>query len=560
MEPQLKKQLEQLNDMTYTAPADKFLATLRDFPDKQAAFPDDEPYNGGKNLLHIAATAANPEAIQYLLDEGFDPNAVTTEGKTPLHYLAGRGATYDYFDRYNPEPIYQATHKLLDAGANPQKKDKWDTYPFQLAAKTNNTAFLKALSEKNIRMQRLDNEGNNALHLALTGADSRYKWKNQTLYLRAFVPDPTAETLPFFNRQPGKYEQYLDFITPGIQALTEAGVDPGQANNAGVTPLQIAYQCEAHKARAIMKNLPGAATDTQIAATGGMTLQQAVAMRDAEAIDAILDTALQQIDALEDLEPHPDPRYDWDEMPPYGDGTALHQACLLFYPEIIEHLLRRGANPNAKDSQGRTPLAWLFLHNRRVHPDYYIHNTPGRIIHSMIKAGLDINDTVLDTGFTLLNLACASWFGDVYPGTDEKGDAQPGNRLLLYDNYHVKDTFRILIIRELLKHNPDVDKPNAEGITPLMYACGGNQGLPLASDITLLLLEKGATITARDNYGNTPLIYAAYNQDPAVGYDIAQNLYDYGDPIPDAANTAGRKALDYAVDRQNEPLVKLLVK
>lgn len=480
------------------------------------------------------------------------------ENKT-LMDIARMGANYNNFCDYNPEPIYKSALELLESGANPNQKGDWGIYPFQMAAKTGNFGFLKALAEKGVRMLRLDDEGNNALHMALQGAEGRYKWDNQTLYLRAFVPCPTAETFPFFDRKPGKYEEYIDFLAPTIQALMDAGVDPEQANNAGITPLEMAFRCEAQKARAIMKSLPDAATNEKVARMGGMTLQQAVFLRDQEAVEAILELGLQHIDGLEQIVPHPDPRYDWEEMPPYGDGTALGQACLLFYPEMIELLLRKGADPNVKDSQGRNALTWFFMHNRRVHPDYFINDTPGRIIDSMVKAGFNVDGTVTDTGFTVLNFSCASWFGDVYPGTDEKGDGYPGNRLLLYDNYLVKDTFRILIIRALLRNGAGVDIPNNDGQTPLMFACGGNQGLPLASDISLLFLEKGACVSAKDNFGNTPLIYAAYNEDIAVGYDIAQNLFDYGDPEPDTVNSNGMKALDFAVNRGNESLTKLLV-
>lgn len=47
---------------------------------------------------------------------------------------------------------------------------------------------------------------------------------------------------------------------------------------------------------------------------------------------------------------------------PYGVGaTPLHAACLLGSPEIVEYLLKYGANPHAKDDAGHTPMDYALL-------------------------------------------------------------------------------------------------------------------------------------------------------------------------------------------------------
>ncbi|KAJ4397444.1 hypothetical protein N0V93_001672 [Gnomoniopsis smithogilvyi] len=49
----------------------------------------------------------------------------------------------------------------------------------------------------------------------------------------------------------------------------------------------------------------------------------------------------------------------------YGTGkTALHLAACEQYPEIVQLLLEKGACPNARDDQGRTPLAYACLWGR----------------------------------------------------------------------------------------------------------------------------------------------------------------------------------------------------
>ena len=42
----------------------------------------------GQTLLHHAVKAADPEILQYLLDQGGDVNQVDDEGCSPLHHLA----------------------------------------------------------------------------------------------------------------------------------------------------------------------------------------------------------------------------------------------------------------------------------------------------------------------------------------------------------------------------------------------------------------------------------------------------------------------------------------
>jgi hypothetical protein len=47
---------------------------------------------------------------------------------------------------------------------------------------------------------------------------------------------------------------------------------------------------------------------------------------------------------------------------PYGVGaTPLHAACLLGSAEIVEYLLKYGANPHAKDDAGHTPMDYALL-------------------------------------------------------------------------------------------------------------------------------------------------------------------------------------------------------
>jgi len=71
----------------------------------------------------------------------------------------------------------------------------------------------------------------------------------------------------------------------------------------------------------------------------------------------------------------PDAKMSTDQLtliPHHANGTALHVAK---GPMIVDILLKEGANPNARDAEGRTPL---FYH--MYHPD---------IVNALLRAGAD---------------------------------------------------------------------------------------------------------------------------------------------------------------------------
>lgn len=74
-----------------------------------------------------------------------------------------------------------------------------------------------------------------------------------------------------------------------------------------------------------------------------------------------------------------------------------------------------------------------------------------------------------------------------------------------------------------------------------------------------MLLEAGAKVDAIDKFGKTALIYAAGNRSTTGAKQFAQYLFDAGDPLPNHADNDKKTALDYAVEKNNEPLVKFLL-
>ena len=75
----------------------------------------------------------------------------------------------------------------------------------------------------------------------------------------------------------------------------------------------------------------------------------------------------------------------------------------------------------------------------------------------------------------------------------------------------------------------------------------------------MALLEAGADVTLRDVQGYTALHYAACQEALHDAVAMTELMLDFGEPDANAVNLSGKTAMDYAVERDNTPLVKLLL-
>ena len=129
----------------------------------------------------------------------------------------------------------------------------------------------------------------------------------------------------------------------------------------------------------------------------------------------------------------------------------------------IEHLLDQGADVNAKDSNGNTPLHLVSRH---------LASNP-EIAVLLLDRGADVNARN-DNGVTPLHW----WVGNVRPGR------------------------KLAMIELLLDRGAAVNAGSDDGTTPLRSASN--------PEIAALLLDRGADIDAKPDGGQTPL-YAAWH-------------------------------------------------
>ena len=197
----------------------------------------------------------------------------------------------------------------------------------------------------------------------------------------------------------------------------------------------------------------------------------------------------------------------------FGRNTPLHFATIYSWDGMVTVLLAAGAEVDARDLQGETPLHWAAGRNRNP-----------AVVAELVEAGADLNAWGSD-GNTPLH---ASWHNrnpDVARLLLELGaDATLVNDSGQVANpmdcgYWNTEVFARVATADAtvgcLEAGADVSVRDEAGRTPLLLAAsqvpGGTEGAPTREDpaIVIVLLEAGADVNARDNSRNTALHHAA---------------------------------------------------
>jgi 7,8-dihydropterin-6-yl-methyl-4-(beta-D-ribofuranosyl)aminobenzene 5'-phosphate synthase len=208
-------------------------------------------------------------------------------------------------------------------------------------------------------------------------------------------------------------------------------------------------------------------------------------------------------------------------------GTAVHYAAHGGHIDVLDFLMAKGADINARDNQGSTPLVWaaaggkresiVLLLDKGADPNIK-DGLDNSLLHIAVHRGQkDVAELLLSRGMAV-NAANRNGTTPLIFSITRK---QPEIMSLLLDkgadpNLSDSNGFTALRISvlfgnadaagRLLSHGADPSEKYEDGITALHLAC--TEGHPRIAE---LLIQKGADIRLADRAGFTPLHMASFH-------------------------------------------------
>ncbi|EPE03575.1 ankyrin repeat protein [Ophiostoma piceae UAMH 11346] len=221
-----------------------------------------------------------------------------------------------------------------------------------------------------------------------------------------------------------------------------------------------------------------------------------------------------------------------------GGRTPLSFASDGGHEAVVQLLLQNGADIEAKDGVGRTPLSHTSVCGHEA------------VVQLLLQNGADIE--AKDTyGWT--PLLCASRNGHeavvqllLRNGADIEAKDKDGWTPLLCASRNGHEA----VVQLLLRNGADIEAKDKDGWTPLLFASGNGY-----EAVVQLLLRNGADIEAKDKGGWTPLLIASFYGRKAVVQLLLRNGADI-----EAKDTYGWTPLLCASRNGHEAVVQLLLR
>jgi ankyrin repeat protein len=449
--------------------------------------------------------------VRKLIMSGADVNVQGVQGSTPMHITMPAGTP--------PALQNEILELLLNEGANPNLRDNNGDSPIHVLVSVNCTPEILSMI-----LNKLDGQGQPLANVTIHNS------KGETPLFIA-VDKSRTELIPILlDRDSDIFAANNSGVTPFERALrignpvlpliiTEKTVK--QSDNNGNTPLLAAvrFNANADVVRDILK------VDTNVNARnqeGDTALHIAVRQNNAASGELLISRGANVF--LENAKGE-SPLYltfyspggirDWMlagsvlTAKDSEDNRILHKVAAWKLDNVIAAIAQRGADIEAKNVQGETPL---FV---------AVHIDSTSTVRSLVSAGASLNARD-QLGNTALH-AAVRW------GSQGAADALIGAKI-------------------------DINAYNLYGNTPLHDAVKLGLKGTVYFNLQQLLVRRGANLEIRDKEGNTALLVAI-----AMGNSrSAAHLIDNGADV-NTRNNEGETPLLIAVKNERSDLVKLLI-
>lgn len=465
-----------------------------------------------QTALHCACAKGYCDIIDLLITHGAIANATDHQHRTPLHYSSMGG----HLD---------ATKLLLakDAKTEQDGDDKGMT-PLHHACAAGHLEIVKTLVPKGVTpspVHRTDNAGMLPLHHACVKGNCD---------IIEFLITTGGRTMVNSRDNSGLTPLHHSSI-PGhelaIDILLENGVDTCLGDNLGRTALH--YYCR--KAPLLLRSLlrKDASAINQPDHDGGTPLFcafQQSAGRATVAIQILLmhgaDTnnidksGIPLLHQASSQGHHQLVGFLGVKMDVNGQDsngmTPLHHACKQSHPKVVSTLLAKGADIKVIDHAGLSPLQYAYNH-----PDMDLLERDFEIMEGLLKHGADINHPD-NGGRTLLHDIRSAHRTEflLKHGADIQRCDNNGMTPLHHVRNGMNDVAFIILLEKCKEIGMDVNTVDHLGRTPLHYAC--QQGYE--NGVTTLIRCYGARPDIADKQGQTPLDIALKLDNPKITKSI----------------------------------------
>lgn len=440
----------------------------------------------GATPLHVAASEGQNRMVSLLLEKGADKDALDRDGGTPLEWAvdnghlvvvetllaAGAGINRRCHD-WSASPFHYAAASghdeimslLLKKGAEKDAPDKIGQTPLMRAVTADDPTIVKTLIAAGVDIRAVDVDGFMALHSAATFGRGEIASFLVEAGADKNAPDNDGITALMWAATSGKL--------PVVEALLAAGADPNIRRAAdGDAALHRACR---HGHGEIVSLLLQKGADKNARDNDGRTpLLSAVGTG---CVAAVVEALLA---ADVDL-----------TMCCNHDGrAALHVAAREGCNEVVSSLLEKGADKDARDIKGETPLG-LAVESYRLN-----------VVETLVAAGADVKIRSRLGGNRVLNWASTKGHVGIIQCVLRGGvDVDSCGRTGITALHRAARHDQAGAIAALLEAGADIElQASSLGANALLAATSTS-----ASNAMLALLQRGAAVNVRDADGDTPL-------------------------------------------------------